>query len=94
MCVVSMVSDTFQRRWTSEPDFLKAFERSRDGSASAAEVAELRKEVEILKTLLIEALKYDRRTNQPECEDAQKVAFLLTVGDALGIDLRGALKGE
>ena len=52
----------------------------------------LKKEVEELKLLLAAAKKYDEATGQPECEHKDKVAFLKSVAEFVGVDLADVLK--
>lgn len=51
------------------------------------EFDELKREVELLKDLLIAAKKYDEANNEPDCEVEEKVALLRAVAAAVGIDL-------
>lgn len=45
-----------------------------------------------MKALLIKALEYDKRTNQPACEAEEKVAFVRRVAESVGVDLKDVLK--
>lgn len=57
----------------------------------------LKKEVEEMKSLLLKALEYDKKNNEPHCEMAEKVALLKAVAKMVGVSLEdvfGADNGE
>lgn len=93
MCAVSMIGDDFQKRqvpW-NYPNFpvdnLTRSEFEMWRSAHEKEVAQLRSELENLKTLLKAAKIYDAATGQPDCEVDEKVEFIKNLADFLGVDL-------
>ena len=51
------------------------------------ELIALRKEVQEMKELLIKAKLYDEATNQPHCEQEEKVALLKKIAELVGVDL-------
>lgn len=102
MCVVSMVSDSFNERWKREnpnwfPD-IKPYEPSSPGPAiwppvkieppvNRQEFEALKREVELLKDLLKRAKAYDEANNEPDCELEEKIALLKAIAKAVGVDL-------
>jgi hypothetical protein len=55
--------------------------------ATKQEVADLRRQVEEMKALLIRAKEYDERNGEPDCEMEDKVALLKKIAKAVGVDL-------
>jgi hypothetical protein len=51
------------------------------------EFAELKRQVEEMKALLIRAKEYDERNNEPNCEIEDKVALLKKVAALVGVSL-------
>lgn len=47
----------------------------------------LKRDVEEMKTLLKRAKKYDEDNGEPDCEMADKIAFLRRVAAAVGVSL-------
>ena len=86
MCVVSMVGDVYNQQFKKYEPFLDL-----PGSVTRKEFDELKREVETLKKLLIKAKEYDEKTNQPECEQEEKVALLKKVAEMVGVDLKDVL---
>lgn len=91
MCVVSMVADHYQDKWTA-PGYQQLLNPAPFTSPVSREeyekeIAALKKEVQDMKELLIKAKAYDERNNEPNCEMEQKIAFLKKVGDVIGVDL-------
>lgn len=93
MCVVSMVGTHYGEKWGrgTDEDFLRRFAQ---GQGSSSEMQQLRREVEELRKLLERAVEYDKRTNQVDCEDPDKIAFLIQAGDMVDVDLRGVFANE
>lgn len=54
---------------------------------SPEDFAALKREVEELRELLKAAKRFDEATDQPDCELDEKVAFLRTVAEFVGVDL-------
>jgi hypothetical protein len=55
------------------------------------EVDALRKELKDLRKLLKAATKFDEKTNQPDCESEEKVAFLRKLAELFDVDLSEVL---
>lgn len=87
MCVVSMIGDHYSRKW--EDGYWRTITQL---PASAAEVDQLRREVQEMKELLKQAVEYDKRTGQPHCENENKIAILKEIAAAMGIDLDEVFK--
>lgn len=85
MCVVSMVGDHYNDKWRDKnwnwPSTLTQNPISRE------EFDALRKEVLEMKQLLLRAVEYDKRNNEPSCEMEEKVALLKRVAELVGVDL-------
>lgn len=87
MCVVSMIGDHYTDKWRGR-EWQTIIERP----VSAAEVEQLRQEVEEMKKLLKKAVEYDKRTGQPDCPNEDKLAMLKEVARAMNIDLDEVFK--
>lgn len=83
MCVVSMVGDHFNDKWKDRqfPGFLPPNDVQR------VEFELLRAEVKEMKELLLKAVEYDKRNNEPHCEMEEKVALLKKVAELVGVSL-------
>ncbi len=88
MCTVSLVAQDWQHRVTGQFPGVATYVLP----ASAAEVAELREELEAIKKVLIAAKIYDAETGQPDCEDEDKVALFKALAKALKVDLSEVFK--
>jgi hypothetical protein len=55
------------------------------------ELANLKRDFEALKELLKAAKVFDEKTNQPDCEHADKVAWLKKAAELVGVDLSEVL---
>ena len=102
MCVVSAVIDNYEQ-W--RPNIFKKYDTEdwptllppQDNKiypfnyASKEEVEELRKEIQMLKDILIKAKLFDDETGQMDCEKVEKVAMLKKIAKALDIDLDDVL---
>jgi hypothetical protein len=96
MCTVSAVGDNYRdyfpekwKDWTVpittpsiHPNILKPPEY-----VSKEDFDALKKEVEELKLLLQAAKKFDEATNQKDCEMDDKIAFIKSVADFVGVNL-------
>ncbi len=86
MCTMSMIADHYRdkferdRVWWPEPEILTI-------PVSRAEFDELRRSVEDMKILLQKAKVYDEENDQPECENADKIAVLKKLAELVGVDL-------
>lgn len=90
MCVVSNIGDGFHDQWTrpywtpSRPEPVVNWNFS---EISKEEFDALKREVELMKQLLIKAKLYDEETGQPDCSMESKVATLRKVAEAMGVSL-------
>lgn len=84
MCVVSMIGDHFENKWT-RPYYVDTF--TNWASVSREEFEALKKEVLEMKELLKKALKYDEENGEPECQMEDKIATLKKVAKLVGVDL-------
>lgn len=97
MCVVSMVSDQFNDQWKDWERRLPTFTPNGPkitgepvplaGYVTKAEFELLRREVELLRDLLVRAIEYDRRNNEPDCQVDEKIERLKKIAQLVGIDL-------
>jgi len=94
MCVVSMIGDQFNKTWPDRWPNVPASPLYPIPEITRAEFDALRKEVQELRNLLLAAKRYDEATGQPHCEKAEKVALLIKLGKAVGVDLEEALKPQ
>lgn len=85
MCTVSMIGEHFGEKFT-QPDYPQIWTRPA-AAVSREEFDRLRADVEEMKKLLLRAKDYDRRSGQPDCEMADKVALLKKVAEFVGVDL-------
>lgn len=104
MCTVSMIADDWMRRRATDwPWYPQTAPNTSTGidldtllgnndPVKAKEFedfkAEMRKELEAIKKLLVAAKTYDEATGQPDCEDANKVAVFKQLGKMLGVDMK------
>lgn len=97
MCVVSAVSDPYRKQdmWPNWPniipfpepniqpmpakDFYKAVTRE--------EFEALKRDVEELRILLVNARQYDIANGEPDCEMEDKVAIIKAIAKMVGVDL-------
>ena len=103
MCVVSMIGDHYGEKWEPykksggipwpyHPPFPTIYPTEPPPqSLDALELAKLRKEVEEMKELLKRAIDYDKRNNEPHCEQEEKMKFLRRVAESVGISLDDVL---
>ena len=101
MCVVSMVGDHFNDKW-KDKQFPSTWTWPGAGAGgtgypplntpSKAEFDALRAEVLEMKQLLLRAVEYDKRNNEPACEMEEKVAVLKRVAAMVGVDLKDIFK--
>jgi hypothetical protein len=95
MCTMSMVADDYLRRMG--PTVIPGWQPGQPVTTpfvnitlvSRDEFDALKREVEELKLLLQAAKRYDEKTGQPDCENADKLALIKRVAEALGVDLSG-----
>lgn len=93
MCVVSMVGDVYTERWKNlyPPEKLNPINNNYFPTVSREEFDHLKREVEMLKELLKKAKEYDEKTNQPDCEQEEKIALIKKVAEMVGVDLKDVL---
>ena len=92
MCSVSAIGDYYTDRWTHDVDWMETIDKivrrtPTNPEVTREEFEELKKEVILMKELLMVAKAYDQRTGQPDCEMEEKVDLLKKVADAVGVDL-------
>lgn len=88
MCAVSMVADDWTRRLPkTHPWVVPSWPATIPDAPSRAEFDKLRRDVEALRKLLIEAKRYDEATGQPDCETDEKMALLRKIAEKVGVDL-------
>ncbi len=101
MCVVSMIGDCYTDQfpwrypqavpqpvlapadWTDWTEIFKNL----SANVSRKEFDDLKKEVEQLRDLLKKAQEFDKATNQPSCDNHDKLALIRGLAQALGVDL-------
>ena len=87
MCNVSMIAkDWTERMWQQYPQIFP-FNQGLQPPVSREEFNTLKAELESIKKLLVAAKQYDTETNQPDCEDAEKIALFRQLAKALGVDI-------
>lgn len=107
MCVVSNISDYAKDRWRESYPWVEPLYPSSPNTVpkvdwgkilkpevSKEEFEALKKEVQELKKLLEQAIKFDEATNQPDCEIDEKVDFLKKIGKFVGVDLEEVFKNH
>lgn len=93
MCVVSFVGNNFEQRWYPWKQHMPSPLKPKTATffpptgPTQADFDNLKKEVEILKSLLKEAKEYDEKNNEPDCEIEEKMQFLKAVAKLVDIDL-------
>lgn len=96
MCVVSMIGDEWQKQvwpdWPYPPGPARpvnpsVFKIMTGGEVTREEFEALKREFEMIRALLERAVEYDKRTNQPHCEQEAKIALIKKVAEALGVDV-------
>lgn len=95
MCTVSMVGDAYAKRWVPDtgtypivyPPQVQGTTYVLNSPVTRAEFDKLKAEVEEMKELLRAAKRIDEITNQPDCENADKLAVLRKVAELVGVDL-------
>lgn len=99
MCTVSMIGETFRKRYEPEPWYpwpqVKKIEypdQPFQPNISKQEFEDLKKEVKLLKDLLKAAKAYDVKNNEPNCENDEKMKLLKKIAKAVGVDLDEVLK--
>jgi hypothetical protein len=103
MCIVSNVGDDWQKRkypdWTPDPNtepkqwpFPKDFTPWKRAEPTREEFDELKKEMEELRKLLIEAKKKDEAAGTPDCEMEHKVFLIKELAKLVGVDMSEVFK--
>jgi hypothetical protein len=95
MCVYSMIADSFEDRWKFKYEPPKLPETptvqiyppivTKQDLDSLRE--ELKKEIEILKGLLVKAKVYDAENKEPDCELEDKKKRLKEIAQGWGLDI-------
>lgn len=98
MCAVSNSMDGFRDNffpkspWANPPSNPLVWPLpATPNGPSRREFDALKNELEALKDLLRAAKIYDEKTNQPDCEMAEKVDWLKKMAEYLGVDLEDVL---
>lgn len=99
MCVVSLIGDHYRdeferntyKPWVQSP-VTHIPESGNDNLQK--QINDLRKQVEEMKRFLKEAIEYDRKANQPHCENQQKIEFLRQVAKSVGVTLEDVFPTE
>lgn len=101
MCVVSMIGDHYFKKYfpdTTHPDtilpgrydlpFPPANDQIEELKKKISSMEdEFRKEMLEMKELLKKAIQYDKMTNQPNCQNEEKILLLKKVAELVGVDL-------
>lgn len=98
MCVVSMVSDHQINKWgewiNQENLYTPIIVKNVDTKQLevkienlTAQFEELRRDFTDFKKLVLRAIDYDERNNEPECEVEDKVRLIKEMANHLGIDV-------
>lgn len=96
MCVVSNVGDYWRDRlpnthpWIN-PNPTQPFLYIQP---TREEFEQLKREIQELKLLLQAAMRYDEKTNQPHCEQEEKIALIKKLAEYVGVDLSDVFKTE
>lgn len=91
MCATSFIGDTyrdtFPQRWPSVPVVVEPSTQIIQVGIGRDEFEALKREVELLKEMLVAAKKYDEANGEPDCSMEEKVALLRAIAEAVGVDL-------
>lgn len=88
MCVVSMIMDHYWDRWRDR--YVPApqpWEMPRVPPPLPAPSVPTKEEIEEFRKLLERAKEYDKKNNEPECENEKKRQLLLDLAKQLGIEI-------
>lgn len=85
MCVVSMVGDYYTHR--TLPNIITPPTTVGLKFATAEDIARLEASLIELKSLLLQAIKYDKMMNEPHCEHEDKVKLIKELAKAVGVDM-------
>ena len=90
MCVVSYVGDMyakgFKDKWNKVTGVPNTF--TLETPVTREEFEALRQEVTELRKLLQAAKAFDKATGQPDCETDEKVDFIKSLAEFVGVDMR------
>lgn len=94
MCVVSMIIDHTLDKWTQpdpmwpplNPPMIPTPYWPLPAPATKEDVEALRKEVLDLKELIKKAIAYDKKNNEPHCEDKEKLDKLRKIANIVDIN--------
>lgn len=94
MCIVSMMGDQYQKTFPYEvptpfpnPKTYPVDWNEILGYPSKKDFDDLKEEVQELRKLLKAAKEYDAATGQPDCEMDEKVGFIKSLAEFLGVDM-------
>lgn len=93
--MVSNVMDSYTPWWDDKnnpnnpntPPFTPEKVTDWINSVPRMEFEALKKEVKELRKVIEAAAEFDKKTNQPNCHNDEKLALLKALADALGVDL-------
>lgn len=107
MCTVSYIGDYWGKRVSNNYPWVEPYVvpypypadknimiNSAGLGVSVEEFNQLKKEVEELKKLLQAAIKFDKETNQPHCEQEEKIAMIKKIAELVGVDLNDVFGKE
>lgn len=98
MCTVSMIGDYYGDKWNPlkdwgrAPNLIPGPHQPFEFPVTRTEFDALRKDVLEMKELLKRAVEYDKKNNEPHCEQEEKIALLKQVAKFVGVDLSDVFK--
>jgi hypothetical protein len=93
MCMVSFIGNEWARSTPVTYPFV-TWPTPNTDQVSREDLAALRAELEELRILLLAAKQFDAATNQPDCENEEKIALLKRMAEMVGVDLSDVFAPE
>jgi hypothetical protein len=95
MCVVSAIGDYYRR--DTLPNIIPNYTPGTTGAqvvqfATKQDLIRIEQSLIELKSLLLQAIKYDKMMNEPHCEHEDKVRLIKELADAVGVDMTDVFK--
>lgn len=87
MCVVSMITEHYRDKWYPFVPQIQTVPWNPLPAIVPIQPQITPEEVTEFRRLLERAREYDKRNNEPACENAEKVAALKTIAKALNVDI-------
>jgi hypothetical protein len=90
MCMVSNVGDYANQWLPNQYPYTTLLGQTVNPyvpEVSKEEFAKLKKEIELLRDVLVKAKIYDEETGQPDCEMEDKVKYLKKIAEWVGVEL-------